>query len=285
MIGIDPDTNSPYLVTVKWLAAHSPGLKIIDASWYMPAQNRNCYAEFKTGHIPGAVFFDIEAIADQASDHPHMLPTPDEFAQTVAKLGIGHHDTIIVYDTAGLFSAARVWWSLTIMGARDVRVLQGGLPAWQQAGHKIDDHREPIMATQFNPFFNTKGVKNLAEMRDLTANRTHSILDARPADRFFGRAPEPRPGLPSGHMPGSTSLTFDQLLDQGAMKPTGQLFEIFADLGLAPDNPVTTTCGSGVTAAVLALGLVVAGHTNVSLYDGSWTQWASDPNSTIIRTP
>ncbi|MEE9330493.1 MAG: rhodanese-like domain-containing protein, partial [Parvularculaceae bacterium] len=149
MIGIDPDTNSPYLVTVKWLAAHLPNLKIIDASWYMSAQNRNCRAEFKTGHIPGAVFFDIEAIADQASDLPHMLPTPDEFAQALAKLGICDRDTIIVYDTAGLFSAARVWWSLTIMGARDVRVLQGGLPAWQQAGHKVDDHQEPIVATQF----------------------------------------------------------------------------------------------------------------------------------------
>jgi thiosulfate/3-mercaptopyruvate sulfurtransferase len=277
-------TSSDLLVTADWLHRHlgDPTVKIIDGSWHMPAAGRDAQAEYAREHIPGAVFFDIDAIADQQTDLPHMLPTPDAFAEAVGALGISDSDTIVVYDTAGIFSAPRVWWTFRIMGAKDVRVLNGGLPAWKAADFATTDKPSSPEAANFTPDFDATMVRSCADMQALTGQRDSCILDARPAGRFEGTAPEPRPGLPSGHMPGATNLPASELIEDGFFKSTDALSELFASRGVTKETPVTTTCGSGVTAAILAFGLYLIGHERISLYDGSWTEWASHEDTEII---
>ena len=277
-----------FLVPPDWLKERleRPSVKVVDASWYLPTQGRDARAEYRDRHIPGAVFFDIEALSDRSTTLPHMLPAAEDFAEAAGALGLSHRDTIVVYDGIGLFSAPRVWWTLRSFGAKDVRVVNGGLPAWMAAGFPLESGEvdpEPALFRSSGP---GEAVRNMAQVRASLEDRTATVVDARSAARFRGEAPEPRPGLPSGHMPGALNLPFDTLVDPaGRLLPPEDIREKFRSAGVDLSRPVVTTCGSGVTAAVLALGLASLGKTDVSLYDGSWAEWASQPGNPIETGP
>lgn len=277
---------SELLASAPWLREHlgDPRVKIVDASWYLPAQNRDAKAEYLAGHIPGAVFFDIDAIADRTTDLPHMLPDPADFAAAAGALGLSENDTIIVYDGLGLFSAPRVWWTLRIFGAKDVRVLDGGLPAWAQAGYPKETGEARPTPARFNATFSHATVRDFAAVRAaLAAGET--VVDARSAPRFRGELPEPRPGLPSGHMPGALNLHYDLLSEGGRLVAPEKIRALFEQAGVDLSAPLTTTCGSGITAALLLFALARIGKRDVALYDGSWTDWASRPGAPIATGP
>jgi len=271
------DTNSA-LVTTEWLEAHlsAPDVKVVDASWYLPAQERDGFKEYQAQHIPGAVFFDIDEISDTNSDLPHMLPSAEKFTSRVRKLGLGDGNRIIVYDGAGLFSAARVWWMFKIMGHDEVAVLDGGLPKWLAEGRPVEDMIAPPRERHFTARVNQTMVRNADDIRVNLETRDAQILDARSASRFAGEDPEPRPGLRSGHIPNSLNLPFDSLLaDDGTLLKGDALRAKFEDAGIDLSKPVVTSCGSGVTASVLFLGLSELGCRDIALYDGSWVEWGS----------
>ena len=275
----------PHLfVTPDWLAGHLGGErgKIVDGSWHMPAAGRNARSEYDAKHIPGAVFFDIDAIADTSSGLPHMLPAPEDFATATGALGLREDDAIIVYDTLGLFSAARVWWSLSVMGATNVRILAGGLPAWEAAGLPVAAAEETPAPAVFTPVFNKRRVVDFDDVCHEIRHGTAQILDARPHGRFEGRDPEPRAGLKSGHMPGAACLPASELIEDGALIAPDRLGLMLAAAGVTPERPVITSCGSGVTAAIISLALEAIGHDDTALYDGSWTDWASRADAAIV---
>jgi thiosulfate/3-mercaptopyruvate sulfurtransferase len=278
---------SGLLVSVSWLKDHlgRPGVKAVDASWYLPSQSRDAKAEFLAGHIPGAVFFDIDAIADHSTDLPHMLPDEHAFAAAAGALGLSETDTIVVYDGLGLFSAPRVWWTLTIFGVREVRVLDGGLPAWTGAGYPLESGELKPAPARFTPHFDRQRVVDIAEVRAALQSGTAAVVDARSAARFRAEAPEPRPGLRSGHMPGSHSLPFDRLVQQGRLIAPAAIRQAFEEAGVDLARPAITTCGSGVTAALLAFALESAGKQDVAVYDGAWAEWASRPDPAIVTGP
>ncbi len=278
---------SKSLVTTEWLAAHldAPDIVVVDGSSYLPTQNRDARAEYLSAHIPGAVFFDINAIADTSSGLPHMLPSPEAFSSAMRELGIGDGVTIVVYDGLGLFSAARVWWTFRIFGVRDVYVLDGGFPKWKAEGRPIEFDEIKRTPRHFTARFNPAAVADLAKVRQTLADKSAQVVDARSAERFAGKAPEPRPGLPSGHMPGALNVPYSEIVEDGRLVEADRIAAAFAKAGVDTDKPIVTSCGSGVTAAILWLGLDAIGKPPKSLYDGSWTDWASQPDAVIEPKP
>ena len=274
---VQPLVSTAPLVSTQWLAERldTPDLVVIDASWYLPAQNRDGKGEYLAGHIPGAIFFDIDAISDHSTDLPHMLPAPVTFASAMGALGVNEGMTAVVYDGAGLFSAARVWWMLRIFGISNAHVLDGGLPKWRNDGHSLEPGAVTRKPTVFKATFDGSAVASLDDVREALDTGAQKLLDARASPRFKGEAPEPRPGLPSGHMPGALNLPMSDLVADGRLRAPADLRNAFAKAGFDPAQPAITSCGSGVSAAIINLAMAVTGSPAPKLYDGSWTEWAS----------
>jgi len=272
-------------VSPQWLADHlaDPQVVVVDASWHLPNAGRDAKAEYRTRHIPGAVHFDIDAVADASSSLPHMLPDAQTFGAMVGKLGIGSDQTIVVYDSVGLFSAPRVWWSLVAMGARDVRILEGGLPAWRAQGLPVESGETTRPPAAFAARLDPGRIADRATVLAALEGPT-PIVDARPAIRFAGGAPEPRPGLRAGHIPGSLNLPFASLIEDGRLRPRDELVAALRDAGVPTTEPSITSCGSGVSAAILALAFEIAGAPPARVYDGSWAEWGREDEGTPVET-
>jgi thiosulfate/3-mercaptopyruvate sulfurtransferase len=264
------------LVTTTWLAGElgASDLRIVDGTWHMPQLKRDARGEFAEAHIPGAVFFDIDRIADISVPLPHMLPSPEVFAASVGALGIGEDDRVVIYDVRGAISAARVWWTFRAFGHERVVVLDGGLRAWRAEGRPLEGGEAQTAPRRYTARFRPELVRDLAAVRANLATKLEHVVDARSRGRFAGIEPEPRAGLRGGHIPGSLNVPYEELYqDDGRFLPPHALRSAFAKAGVELSQPIVTSCGSGITACVLALGLYVIGREDVAVYDGSWTEW------------
>jgi len=278
----DPRT----LVSTGWLAAHlnDPDLRVIDASWYLPDMGRDARAEYMAAHVPGARFVDIDDLSDQRSALPHMAPPVEKFVSRMRAMGIGDGHQVVVYDGMGLFSAARVWWLFRLMGKTDVAVLDGGFPKWQAEGHPVEDMPPVLRDRHITVQRQAHWIKDVSQVAAASKLGDWQIVDARSAPRFRGEAPEPRPGLRAGHIPGALNVPFAELLNpDGTMKDPDGLRAALTGAGVDLDRPVITTCGSGVTAAVITLALERLGHRRHALYDGSWAEWGMYPDLPLDR--
>ncbi|MBY6139638.1 3-mercaptopyruvate sulfurtransferase [Leisingera daeponensis] len=272
----DPKT----LVSTDWLAAHlkDPDLRVLDASWYLPQQERDAKAEYEAAHIPGGRFFDIDEISDNRSDLPHMVPPVEKFMSKLRAMGVGDGHQVVVYDGAGLFSAARVWWLFRLMGQTNIAVLDGGFPKWQAEGRPVEDLPPVIRDRHMTVRVQNHMVRDVTQVSAAAKLGDHEIIDARSAERFRGDAPEPREGLRAGHIPGSRNVPFGQVLNaDGTMKDADGIRAAFEAAGVDLNKPAITSCGSGVTAAILSLALERIGKTDHALYDGSWVEWGAFP--------
>jgi len=265
------------LVSTDWLAANlgSPNLIVLDGSFFLPNQGRDAQAEYAQAHIPGALFFDIDAIADHSTSLPHMLPSPASFAEAAGKLGISNDTLVVAYDSNFFMASARVWWTFRVFGHTQVAVLDGGLARWRQEGRSVDAEPVSVPPRTFSANFHPELVRDIEQVQALLGQPGAQILDARGPGRFHGGEPEPRPGVRGGHMPGSRNLPYKTLADEASyrLKPLAELEALYRQTGIAIDQPVVTTCGTGVTASILALGLYLLGNETVAVYDGSWTEW------------
>ncbi len=277
--------KSRFVVSAEWLQSQlgAKDLRILDASFYLPAQKRNADAEYSGGHIPGAIRFDQDKISDHSTDLPHMVPSAEFFASEVGKLGIGETDRIVIYDGPGMFASPRVWWLFHIvMGAPNVFVLDGGLDGWKAEGRPLETELPAFEPATFKPKFNGSRVVSLDEMRAIVDSGSLQIADARSAGRFAAAEPEPREGMRSGHMPGARNLPSGVFATNGRFKSLPELRETIEKAGIDLDKPVVTTCGSGITAAIITLALESLGHGNNRLYDGSWSEWGSRADTPIV---
>jgi thiosulfate/3-mercaptopyruvate sulfurtransferase len=272
------------LVSTEWLAARlgDPKLAVVDASWFMPKSGRDADKEYLAAHIPGAVRFDMDKIADPDSDLPHTIAAPELFAAKVGELGISEDMTIFVYDSAGLFSAPRAWWNFRVMGAKDVHVLDGGFPKWEAEHRPTQSGAIKPKPKTFTPHADTGAVAYLDDIRSALDSGLQ-IVDARSAARFRGEEQEPRPGVEPGHMPGAKNVHYSSIISDGKLKDAEELTKIFRTAGVDPSAPMVTTCGSGVSAAILALAVDKMGHGVPRLYDGSWTEWGGNPDTPKAR--
>ena len=272
------------IVSAEWLMQNLKRVRVLDASWYMPADKRDARAEFEAGHIPGAVFYDIDALSDHNTALPHMLPAPDQFARDAGALGIGDGDMVVVYDGVGIFSAPRVWWALKAMGHDKVAVLDGGLPAWKAAGGALESGPAKPKPATFTPHPNGTIIRDFGAVKAALGNT--QILDARSAPRFEGSEAEPRPGLKSGHMPGAANVPYRAVLtSDNRLKDDAALQKLFAEKGVDLRAPIITSCGSGVTAAILMLALEKLGGRQVAVYDGSWAEWGGRDDAPVATGP
>ncbi|WP_309088003.1 3-mercaptopyruvate sulfurtransferase [Phenylobacterium sp.] len=273
------------MVSTDWLEAHlyDADLRVVDATLPLVGQPGHGRDTYEVAHIPGAVFFDINAVADRSTDLPHMLPAPEAFAKAAGELGLGRDATIVVYDAHGLYSAPRVWWTLRTMGYPRVFVLDGGLRKWRAEGRVVTSEAAQPAPTAADTAFRPELVRDLVQVQAHLQAGDAQLLDARSTTRFRGQAPEPRAGLRSGHMPGALNLPFDEVVNpDGTLKSEGELRPLFEDVGIDLSRAIVTTCGSGVTAAVLALALARLGRDDVAVYDGSWTEWGGRPDTAVV---
>ncbi len=276
--------DSPFTVDADWLQQRlgQPGLSVVDASWYLPAQKRDAQAEYKAAHIPGAVFLDQDAISDQASALPHTLASAADFAQFVGSMGISADDTIVVYDGPGFFSAPRAWWMFRVMGVFQTYILDGGFDSWKAQGRPTTAEPTKVAPCVFHADFDARRVVGLAEMRSIVETRQSQVADARSPGRFAGSEPEPRAGMRSGHMPGARNVPAAALSENGVLLSKDRLRKVVEGAGIDLSRPVVTSCGSGVTAAAITLALETLGHTDNRLYDGSWAEWGSLADTPVV---
>ncbi|MBB4348041.1 MULTISPECIES: 3-mercaptopyruvate sulfurtransferase [Rhizobiaceae] len=279
--------TSRFVVSSDWLANElgASDLKVIDASFYLPAQGRNADAEYLAGHIPGAIRFDHDKVADHSTGLPHMVPAPELFAEAVGKMGIRETDRIVVYDGPGIFSAPRGWWLFRIMGAENVFVLDGGLDGWKAEGRPLETETPAPSTTTFKTDLRLDKVINFREMLSIVVDGKRQIADARSAGRFAATELETRPGLRSGHMPGARSLPSGTFSVNGKLRSLPELRQAIEDAGIDFGQPVVTTCGSGITAAIITLALESLGHEDNALYDGSWTEWGGRDDAPVVTGP
>src|ERR1043165_2558400 len=277
---------SRWLVSTEWLASRlsDPNVIVLDASYYLANHKRDADAEFLAGHIPGARRFDIDAISDKSNPLPHMLPSPEQFAQQVGALGVSDGMTVVLYDGIGLYGAARVWWTFRAFGSDNVRVLDGGMPKWRAENRPLETGpAQPRAANTFTPRFNRNLVASIDDVQKVLLDKTAQVVDARAADRFRGEAPEPRAGLRGGHMPGAFNVPFGEVLEDGRLKSHREIARAFEKAGVDLEKPAVTSCGSGVTASILTFAIDALGKQPSRVYDGSWSEWGSRQDTPIVK--